>query len=414
MKQPVKLDAAKQAFTVRIQNPAQTLGIPALGQFAPNTLDLEFRARSEDEKLHFNLYGMEKITGLSYAVSQRNTLIVGPASLMGAPKRPAKTKPAKLEQPFSLAWDHVGSENKDPSAEEAIPSLHVISPTWFALTDEAGASSNRGSAAYVEAAHASGYHVWGLVSNGFNKGRTKKFLASRQAQDLFIARLLAYAGIYGFDGINIDFENVDNGDAARLTAFVKRLSTAAKSMGLTMSIDIMIPTKWSTCYQRGALSKAVDYVAVMTYDEHWRTSPKSGSTASLPWVRAGLQKTLAEVPANKLLLGIPFYTREWEETKKSDGKVSVKSRALGMASVDLRQQENSAAKMWQDNTGQHYFEYAKDGKRYRIWVEDEKSIQLRMAFVKKHKLAGAAFWRKGFEKPEIWTHVQNALEADTR
>lgn len=265
MKQPVKLDAEKQAFTVRIQNPAQTLEIPALGQFAPTMLDLGFRA-----------------------------------------------------------------------------------------------------------------------------------------------------GIYGFDGINIDFENVDNGDAARLTAFVKRLSTAGKSMGLTMSIDIMIPTKWSTCYQRNALSKIVDYVAVMTYDEHWRTSPKSGSTASLPWVKAGLQKTLTEVPANKLLLGIPFYTREWEETKKSDGKVSVKPRALGMASVDLRQEENNAAKTWQDNTGQHYFEYAKDGKRYRIWVEDEKSIQLRMALVKNHKLAGAAFWRKGFEKPEIWTHVQNAIEADTR
>ncbi len=282
----------------------------------------------------------------------------------------------------------------------------MLAPTWFALIDEKGGMSNRGSVAYVRAAHDRGYRVWALVTNSFNKARTTKFLADGAAQNRFIAQLLACARIYGFDGINVDFEGVDNGDASRLTAFVKKLATAARTMGLTISIDIMVPSNWSKCYERPALSNIVDYVAVMTYDEHWRTAPKAGSTASLPWVTAKLKDTLADIPAEKLLLGIPLYTREWEETKAKNGKISVKSKTLAMASADLAMQAAGAQQRWLPQAGQNYFEYVSADKTYKVWVEDAYSITLRMELVQKNKLAGAAFWRKGFEKPEIWTQVE--------
>lgn len=407
---PVKLNAARNAFTVRVTSPAATLGVPALSSLAPNALDLDFRARSDDNVQRFNLRGTERVVGLSYILTDRETVLVGTPNLLEGAAFPPKTALQPLKKPFNLVWDHVAGENKDLTLEDPLPGLGVISPTWFALADEAGASVNRGSAGYVETAHKQGYHVWALVSNGFNKDRTRKFFTSATAQNAFIARLLAYAKIYGFDGINVDFESVDNADAQRLTAFVKRLTAYARTMGLTMSIDVMVPTNWSKCYERKALSQIVDYVAVMTYDEHWRTSPKAGSTASLPWVQRGLLNTQAQVPANKLLLGIPFYTREWEETRGAGGKVSVKSKTMAMASADARIQETGATKTWLGGTGQNYFQYVSGDKTYKVWMEDESSIKLRMDLMKKHNLAGAAFWRKGFERPEVWELIDRASQ----
>ena len=409
---PIKLNEAKSSFTLRVGRPSQALGVPLLETLSPNAIDLEFRARSEDSRQYFNLSGMKEVTGLSFALTHQDMLVVGAAGLMSAYETDEDSGAAALpdlRRPFNMLWDHVIGENADLSAEDPLPGVGVISPTWFTLLDESGRVSNRASVSYVESAHAKGYRVWALVSNGFKKDMTKKFLASKKAQDLFIANMLAYASIYRLDGINIDFESVSNDDASRLTSFIDRFVRAGKTLGLAFSVDVMVPTKWSRCYERRALSNIADYIAVMRYDEHWRTSPTAGSTASLPWVGAKLAYALAEIPADKLLLGIPFYTREWEETKTKGGNVSVKSRALSMASVDERLAATASQKQWLGAKGQYYFEYASDDRKYKIWVEDENSIALRMAFVKKYALAGAAFWRKGFEKPEIWKTIESAM-----
>lgn len=410
MKVPVRLAAEKNAYAIRVEKPAAALGIPALATLAPNALDLRFRARSDDGKLYVNLTGLERVTGLAYAFTPGDVLTVGTLSLMSAYTEPIVRQPVPSAPGgrFNLVWDHVAGDNADLSAEETLPAVSVISPTWFALIDETGRVNSGADVSYVESAHAKGYQVWGLVSNGFNKERTRKFLADRKAQDTFIANMLAHAEIYGLDGINIDFESVDNKDASRLTAFVRRFAQEGRTLGLMFSIDVTVPSKWSACYERGTLAEIVDYMAVMTYDEHWRTSPKAGSTASIPWVSAGLDRTLSEVPPNKLLLGVPFYTREWQETKGKNGKVSLKSRALSMASVDSVIAETGAQKQWLGATGQHYVEYSQEGARFRIWVEDESSMALRLELVKKRGLAGAAFWRKGFETPEIWETIEGA------
>ncbi|MDR1943765.1 MAG: hypothetical protein LBQ19_02990, partial [Synergistaceae bacterium] len=348
MNVPIKLNAVKTSFTLRGIKPSETLGAPVLKTLSPNVIDLEFKARSEDNRQYFNLSGLERITGVSYSLSQDGVLIVGASAAMTSYPEIKWEKYAlpELEKPFNLVWDHVLGDNADLSEEDALPSVSVISPTWFSLLDETGRTSNRGDVSYAAAAHAKGYRVWGLVSNGFKRGMTSKFLADKKAQDLFIANMLSYAAIYGLDGINIDFESVHNDDASRLTEFVRRFAAAGRTMGLAFSMDVMIPTKWSLCYQRKALSEIVDYIAVMTYDEHWRTSPKAGSTASLPWVGAALDGTLAQVPADKLLMGIPFYTREWRETRGKNGKTSLKSLALSMASVDERIASSGAQKKW--------------------------------------------------------------------
>ena len=425
MNSPVRLSTDRTVFTARVENPAEKFGLPGLRNLMPNdVIDLDFRAMTDGERRYFNMTGMEAVSGITSTMTDSRRVIVPPVSgdilIVGHPAlMPERAKvsipefkPPDLSAPFSLIWDHVTRHNPDLSAEEALPTVKVISPTWFDLADDRGTITNKADWSYTFYAHEKGYAVWILVSNGFNRDRTTKFLANQAMQNEFIARMLVYAKLYGADGINIDFENLANDDAPRFTAFVKLFAEQGRTAGLTMSIDLPYPSNWNTAFDRPALAKAVDYVAIMTYDEHWGSSPRAGSTASLPWVDAGIQRTLTQIPPEKTLLGIPFYTREWAETRNANGRVSVRARTMAMASVDARLEETGAAIQWLGDKGQHYFQFVSEDRTYRVWVEDERSIALRMMLVNRYKLAGAAIWRKGFEKPEVWQVIEAAMAGE--
>jgi spore germination protein YaaH len=427
MKCPVKLSSDKSRFTGRVENPSEKFGLPVLKTLLPknaSAIDLDFRAVSDDGKFYFNISGMEPVTGITGTLTDLRRVIVPPKSgdilVVGRPEQmPEKARisvpdftPPDLASPFSLIWEQVGDFNPDISTEDALPTVKIVSPTWYALRDADGAVSNKADLSYTVDAHAKGYGVWTLVSNGFNRDRTTAFLSDESSQNQFIARMLVYSKLYGFDGINIDFENVGNDDADKLTAFVRKLADTARESGLAVTIDLPIPTSWNKAYDRKVLSEAADYVIIMAYDEHWGSSPRAGSTASLPWTQQAVKRALNDVPAEKLLMGAPFYTREWAETKAGKGKVSVRARTMAMTSVDARLIETGASLQWQDDKGQNYFQYVSDDKTYKIWVEDERSMALRMTIIKNFKLAGAAFWRKGFEKPEIWPVIERSLAGE--
>jgi spore germination protein YaaH len=414
MKCPVKLSPDGDRFTARIID-------PALLPEGLEAIDIDFQAVSDDTGRYFNITGMESVTGILGVLTDArrviappasgDILVVGMESLMpdkAKPKIPEFTPP-ELTPPFALVWDHVIGANPDLSSDETLPAVKIISPTWFTLADDTGAVSSKAEKPYVVDAHSKGYGVWALVSNGFNRNRTKSFLNDESAQKRFIGRMLVYARLYDLDGINIDFENVDNDDASHLSSFVKKFAEAARRAGLVVSIDLPVPTEWNKAYQRGILGDAVDYVAVMAYDEHWGSSPRAGSTASIPWASAGVQRSLTDIPAGKLLMGVPFYTREWAETETKNGKVSVRAKTMSMTSVDLRLGETGAGLQWLGDKGQNYFQYVSGDATYKLWVEDERSMAARMSLIKKFGVAGVAFWRKGFEKPEIWAVIESSL-----
>ncbi len=321
----------------------------------------------------------------------------------------------KVSGKINLAWDYIGKNLPDLEKEDKIEGLDVISPTWFSVVDSNGFVVNNADFKYVNDSHEKGYKVWGLINNSFDKDLTKELLADEAAQENVINQIIIYSSIYNLDGINIDFENVYYEDKDRLTIFVDKLTDALKKQNLIVSMDMTIPSSspiWSKFYDREKLSQILDYCIVMTYDEHWAASPVSGSVASIGWVDKGIQKTLQYIPKEKLLMGIPLYTREWEETILENGKINVKSKALSMAKVKERIEKYNPEIVWLDDTGQHYIEYMQDGKKYRIWIEDEKSIELKANLVYKYDLAGAASWQKGFEEEGIWEVLNRVLKGN--
>ncbi|WP_051569413.1 glycosyl hydrolase family 18 protein [Alkaliphilus transvaalensis] len=314
---------------------------------------------------------------------------------------------------IGLVWDYVYLNTKDRSNEEKIAAVDIFSPTWFDLLDEEGNIDNKGNFQYAKDMKEKGYEIWGLVTNSFDPDLTSSFLASEEAQDHFIRQILIYSGLYQLDGINIDFENIHYRDQAAFTSFVERLIKRLHQMNLVVSIDVTIPStspNWSMVYDRIKLGEIVDYVAVMTYDEHWASSPKSGSVASIGWVERGIQQTLQMVPEEKVLLGLPFYTRLWEEEVQSNGKLRVSSKAYGMKQIREILEENDAEIEWDEKTGQYYAEYLKDGKTYKVWLEDGRSLALKATLVEKYNLAGFAAWRKDFEIQEVWGPLNEIIK----
>lgn len=318
------------------------------------------------------------------------------------------------EWPINLTWEAVYSKNPDVNTLPAMPGVNVVSPTWFKLKNEEGDIHSLASMSYVHWAKERGYHIWGLFSNDFNPERTHIALQNYETRQKMIRQLLQYSEMYDLDGINVDFENVYLKDKDLVTQFVRELTALAHQAGLIVSMDItFISTSemWSMFYDRKALTEIVDYMIVMAYDEHWGSSPVAGSVASFPWVERNLARLLEIIPSERLILGIPTYTRIWKEQETEGGNIQVSSKALSMRAVEEWLKERSLTPEFDEKSGQDYIEYYDESEEatFKIWIENADSIARRGQMVHDYQLAGVASWNRFFTNDESWEALDQVL-----
>lgn len=316
-----------------------------------------------------------------------------------------------FEGGLNLAWHQVSNVTANSYLEDKLEGVHnldVISPTWFHIKDTEGNVSSIADLNYVKKAHEKGIQVWALFSNQFSKSLTHEVLSSTRKRENLIKELLALSVIYELDGINVDFENVGQEDGEYFVQFMKELTPYLKNQGLVVSVDMYVPSAWTAHYGRDEVGEVVDYVMIMAYDEHWSTSPESGSVASIDFVERGILKTLEEVPKEKTVLGLPYYTRLWKE-EDVDGTINVSSKAYSMEKAYSILLEAKAELVWLDNIKQYYGEYREDDIVYKMWLEEERSIEEKVKLMEKYELAGVAGWKIGLEKEEIWDVLEAYL-----
>ncbi|NLI70126.1 MAG: glycosyl hydrolase [Firmicutes bacterium] len=321
---------------------------------------------------------------------------------------PGKKMP---ESPFVMVWEYVYRKTDVEKIGE-MPSLNIISPTWFNVRDEEGNVENLADPVYVKWARERGYDLWAAVTSSADPELTATVLSSSARRRKVIDQILIYARLYGLEGLNLDFENFHADYRDLYTQFVRELAPLCREEGLVLSVDVTMLSSsvyWSLCYDRAALAASADYVMLMAYDEHGGSSRVAGSVSSLPWVERGLQKVLQEVPAGKLVLGVPFYTRQWEIKYLEGGGQEVSSKAYSMGMIDEIVRRQGAASRWDSDALQNKVVYEEGEKTYEIWIEDADSMRQRAALVNKYGLAGIAAWRRGFETPEMWELIGTAL-----
>jgi spore germination protein YaaH len=329
-------------------------------------------------------------------------------------QQPVFTPAKPIIGKINLSWEQVFNKNPDTTKFVPMPGLNVVSPTWFTLEDGKGNIKNMGDTAYVRWAQSRNIQVWGVFSNDFEPKKTTEALATYDTRMKMIKQLLSYAQLYSLQGINIDFENVNLADKEELVQFVREMVPLMHEQGLVVSMDVTPKStneNWSLFYDRKALIESLDYMMLMAYDEFWAASPISGSVASLPWVEKSLTRMMSEdkIPASKLVLGVPFYTRIWTE-EQVGGKTKVSSRSVFMEAQERIIKEKNLTPKFLPEAGQNYVEYTEAGKLNRIWMEDEISMKARVEIVNKYDLAGIASWRRGYELPPIWNVIDTSLK----
>lgn len=281
----------------------------------------------------------------------------------------------------------------------------MISPTWFSVTGAEGTISSLASADYVKLAHEKGLEVWGLIDN-FNKDvSTLDTLSNRTSREHLIQKLIEEAARVGLDGINVDFETLTQEEAPHFIQFIRELSISCRKNNLVLSIDDPVP-QFTSFYNRKEQGIVADYVIIMGYDEHTDGTEKAGSVASLPFVEEGIQQTLKEVPKNKVINGVPFYTRLWF----TDNAGTVTSEIMGMDQADKIVAEMGMEKYWNKDVSQNYAELATDNGLYQIWLEDEQSLDAKMQLIQKYELGGVAEWKLGFERADVWNTISQYLQ----
>lgn len=311
-----------------------------------------------------------------------------------------------MDSKVNMVWHQVTSTDANAYFADATANMtgvNVISPTWFYLTDTSGNIASIASADYVSQAHEKGLQVWGLIDNFTQEVSTTETLSSTAARQNIISQLIQAAQDVGMDGINVDFESLSEDVGIHFLEFLRELSIECHKNNLVLSVDNPVPEDFTSHYDRAEQGRVVDYVIIMGYDEHYVGS-EAGSVASLPWVEQGIQDTLDEVPAERVINAIPFYTRLWKTT---GGNVT--SEAIGMDQAQQTIADNNVETYWDKTTSQNYGKYDIDNSTYQIWLEDAQSVAEKVKLVSKYDLAGVSAWKLGFENNGIWQIISDNL-----
>lgn len=302
-----------------------------------------------------------------------------------------------------LGWHQVTSRAANSTVEKMLANsdLNVISPTWFFINDNDGNIQSYASSDYVSYCHDRNVQVWGLVSNLENKDvDTTSVLNVTSSRDNLVNSLISAAISYNLDGINVDMEALSASAKDGYIEFIRELSIKCEKNDIVLSVDNYVPTSSTAFYNRSVQADYADYVVIMAYDEHYSGSDEPGSVASIGFVEEGVKNTLKEVPAEQIILGMPFYARVW-----AVGDNQLSSKAYGMDEMEAYLKANDATISWQEKVGQNYGEFTDGDITYMAWIEDAKSLGKKLDVMKSNKLAGAAFWKLGFETESVWSLI---------
>lgn len=323
-----------------------------------------------------------------------------------------KTEEDKSNEKINMFWDYFYSEESIPDRTgQSFEGVNVVSPSFFVLNSDGEIRTNIGyrGETYINWAHGNGYEVWAMFSNDSLQQLTSDIINDYEARKNLILDIVELAKQYGLDGINIDFENMYREDEDMFSRFIIELEPRLKAIGKTLSVDVTAPDgadSWSMCYDRNVIGDVADYIVFMAYDQYGEASTEPGTTSGYEWVKVNLDKFVEteEIKPEKIILGLPFYTRVWTT---QNGEL-VRTDVVAMKNVDTNIPAG-VEKVWDEVTRQNYIKYDSNGYTREMWIEDIESYKEKLLLINEYGLGGVANWCKDMEPEEIWSVINENL-----
>ncbi|HCU92915.1 MAG TPA: peptidoglycan hydrolase [Actinobacteria bacterium] len=269
---------------------------------------------------------------------------------------------------------------------------------------------------YLDRLRAQGLPIVPTLANVDPAGNWSYRLAARMlhhpalmAKQVSAIVALVQQGRYA--GIDLDYEELHAGDRAAFTMFVTRLATALHAVGKILSVALFAKASDAGYAPRNvaqdyaAIGRAADQVRLMGYDYHWNTSPP-GPIAPVSWIRAVLRYATTQIPARKIILGIPCYGYDW--TGHHGAPVT------WMQAVKLASDHHATVRY--DTSGQApWFTYrSASGTKHTVWFENAESSKAKFSLARAAGLGGVYLWMYGNGEPSTWSALRQVLPAGTR
>ena len=249
----------------------------------------------------------------------------------------------------------------------------------------------------------------------FDVERAELVLTDQAVQTALIGEIQATMARKGFAGLDVDFEYLPGTLADAYAAFLGRLRRLLGARGwfvwaaLAPKTSAGQPGLLYEGHNYAKVGAAVDAVLLMTYEWGYTYGPPM-AVAPLPNVRAVLDYAVTEIPAAKILLGVPNYGYDWPLPYRQG-----ETRAESLSNQEaIRRAIRHRAEIRFDETAQApWYRYqAEDGTLHEVWFEDARSQAAKLRLVAEYGFLGAGYWNIMRPFPQTWLVLASLFDID--
>ncbi len=229
----------------------------------------------------------------------------------------------------------------------------------------------------------------------FHSSLIQVLLESQSLQEKILWQLGAVMKDKGFQGLDIDFEYIPAEEKENFAGFVELARQVMNLFGYPVSVALAPKTSSD---QKGLLYEGMDYgrlgqaanrVMLMTYEWGYTYGPPM-AVAPLRMVRRVAEYALTEIPADRIILGVPNYGYDWPLPYE---RGTTKARTLGNVEAVQLAVSRGASIQFDEEAQSPYFHYLQDGVRHEVWFEDVRSYEAKFRLVQELNLKGVGFWQ---------------------
>ncbi len=317
----------------------------------------------------------------------------------------AKPNTGQIRAAFYVDWDPQAGY----SLQKNIGKLNMVLPEWFFIDADTLVTQINTDTSAFNLMKRNHVPIIPMIENidtkkhtgdgEFNGQLVHRILHDPLKKQKLIQEIAATLHQYHLQGINIDFEDLNEKGDEALVSFQKDLYTVLHAQGLLVTQDI-IPEDED--YNVKELANYNDYLFLMAYNEHYESSVP-GPVSSQKWIEKMLDEAAANIPSNKIILSVAGYGYDWPDSDEA-------SPVTYQQAIATAKQFNATIK-FDDDTYNDYYSYTDgDSIHHDVYFTDAVTNFNTIRFADEYGTAGTALWRLGSEDERLWTFYNRSLD----